>query len=86
MMQSRRHSDELSVAKSEHLSPPDVSPICNAENKVHEKIEHSSCVDTQVDFMMDISMDNIPLEKNSILINDCRKSGELIYVFAACFS
>ncbi|XP_012221144.2 protein aurora borealis [Linepithema humile] len=74
MLQSRRHSDELSTAKSEHLSSPNISPIYNAENNMlHEKVGHSSHSATQLDFMMDISMDNIPLEKKQISINDCEK-------------
>jgi len=86
-LQSRRHSDELSIVKSEHLSPPNISPIYNAENNMlHEKIEHSSHLTTQLDFTMDISMDNTPLKKNQIFINEKLSAGKLTFVFAACFS
>lgn len=87
MLQSRRQSDELSIAKSEHLSP-NISPIYNAENNMlYEKVGHSSHLATQLDLTMDISMDNISLEKNQISVNDCEKlSGKLIFLFAACFS
>lgn len=53
--------------KSKSVSPPDMSPIHTTENNVlHKKIAGSSRSAIRLDFAMDMSIDNVEKNENSI--------------------
>ncbi|XP_070153366.1 protein aurora borealis [Polyergus mexicanus] len=65
-----RLNNKSSAVKSKSVSP-DMSPIHIIENNVlHEKIAGSSRSAIRLDFTMDMSIDNVIMEKSKNLIND----------------
>ncbi|XP_072757902.1 uncharacterized protein Bora isoform X2 [Anoplolepis gracilipes] len=69
MLQTRQNN-KSSAVKSKSVSPPDMSPIHTTENNVHEKIARNSRLAMRLDFAMDMSIDNVVVEKSDNSIND----------------
>ncbi|XP_026825611.1 protein aurora borealis isoform X2 [Ooceraea biroi] len=69
--QARRQSTGSSVVKIENLSSPDMSPIRNTKNDMsYKRDELYTCLATRLDSAMDMSIDNIIMEKSSNAINN----------------
>ncbi|XP_024882099.1 protein aurora borealis-like [Temnothorax curvispinosus] len=68
-LQTRRRSNRSSIVMSENLSPPNMSPIHEAENnRLYERVEHCSSA-TRLNFMIDMSTDDIAERKDQSSVN-----------------
>lgn len=57
--------NKSSAVKSKSISPPDISPIHTTENNVlFEKIARNSRSAIRLDFAMDMSTDNVIMDKS----------------------
>lgn len=66
-----RQNNKSSAVKSKSVSPPDMSPIHTTENnELHEKIARCSRSAIRLDFAMDMSIDNVVVDKSENSIND----------------
>ncbi|XP_029169713.1 LOW QUALITY PROTEIN: protein aurora borealis [Nylanderia fulva] len=66
-----KQNNKSSAVKSKSVSPPDISPIHTTENnELHEKIARCSRSAIRLDFAMDISIDNVVVDKSENSIND----------------
>lgn len=64
-----RQSNKSSAVKSKSISP-DMSPIhTTGNNALHEKIARCSRSAIRLDFAMDMSIDNVVMEKSENSIN-----------------
>ncbi|XP_050453036.1 protein aurora borealis isoform X2 [Cataglyphis hispanica] len=64
-----RHNNKSSAVKSKSVSP-DLSPIHTENNVLHKKIADSSRSAIRLDFAMDMSIDNVVVERKENSIND----------------
>lgn len=65
-----RQNNKSSAVKSKSVSPPDMSPIHTTENnELHEKIARCSRSAIRLDFAMDMSIDNVVVDKSENSIN-----------------
>lgn len=63
LLQTRQNKS--SAVKSKSVSPPDISPIHTIDNNVLcEKIARSSRSAIRLDFAMDMSIDNVVMDKS----------------------